>query len=225
MFQTSDVIKTLNLLYYLFDEKTKNSRYNEVVNELVKRMIRVGIPQSKERYQLVLKFVHKMTIERAATIIIEVIKVYQFLLKYNQNFLFQDTDSNHVTNEMKIKEILTQFPQFLQLDIKDINESVVKYFSSAEEEKYRKEINETILRIVEVINKFNYKINQHHMNSLFQEMKSVPIVPDEKMYIEVLIESMSTDNNHKKLDINDIMKKLNHLYLSNKLDLYKPLII
>jgi hypothetical protein len=60
---------------------------------------------------------------------------------------------------MKIKEILTQFPQFLQLDIKDINESVVKYFSSAEEEKYRKEINETVLRIVEVINKFNYKIN------------------------------------------------------------------
>jgi len=80
-------------------------------------------------------------------------------LKYNQNFLFQDTDSNHVTNEMKIKEILTQFPQFLQLDIKDINESVVKYFSSAEEEKYRKEINETVLRIVEVINNFNYKIN------------------------------------------------------------------
>jgi hypothetical protein len=60
---------------------------------------------------------------------------------------------------MKIKEILTQFPQFLKLDIKDINESVVKYFSSAEEEKYRKEINETLLRIVEVINKFNYKIN------------------------------------------------------------------
>jgi len=60
---------------------------------------------------------------------------------------------------MKIKEILTQFPQFLQLDIKDINESVVKYFSSAEEEKYRKKINETVLRIVEVINNFNYKIN------------------------------------------------------------------
>ncbi len=79
-------------------------------------------------------------------------------MKYNQNFLFQDTDSNHVTNEMKIKEILTQFPQFLQLDVKDINESVVKYFSSAEEEKYRKEINETVLRIVEVINNFNYKI-------------------------------------------------------------------
>ena len=125
MFQTSDVIKTLNLLYYLFDENTKNGRYNDVINELVKRMMRVGIPQSKERYKLVLNFVHKMTIERAATIIIEVIKVYQFLLKYNQNFLFQDTDSNHVTNEMKIKEILTQFPQFLQLDIKDINESVV----------------------------------------------------------------------------------------------------
>ena len=80
-------------------------------------------------------------------------------MKYNQNFLFQDTDSNQVTNEMKIKEILTQFPQFLQLDIKDINESVVKYFSSAEEKKYRKEIYETVLRIVEVINNFNYKIN------------------------------------------------------------------
>ena len=80
-------------------------------------------------------------------------------MKYNQNFLFQDTDSNHVTNEMKIKEILTQFPQVLQLDIKDIHESVVKYFSSAEEEKYRKEIYETVVRIVEVINNFNYKIN------------------------------------------------------------------
>ena len=163
MFQTSDVIKTLNLLYYLFDENTKNGRYNDVINELVKRMMRVGIPQSKEIYKLVLNFVHKMTIERASTIIVEVIKVYQFLLKYNQNFLFQDTDSNHVTNEMKIKEILTQFPQFLQLDIKDINESVVKYFSSAEEEKYRKEIYETVVRIVEVIKNFNYKINQNHM--------------------------------------------------------------
>jgi hypothetical protein len=39
-------------------------------------MMRVGIPQSKEIYKLVLNFVHKMTIERAATIIIEVIKVY-----------------------------------------------------------------------------------------------------------------------------------------------------
>jgi hypothetical protein len=51
-------------------------------------------------------------------------------------------------------------------------------------------------------------------------MKSVPILPDEKMYIEVLIESMSTDNNHKKLDINDIMKKLNPLSLSKELDIY-----
>ena len=56
-------------------------------------------------------------------------------------------------------------------------------------------------------------------------MKSVPILPDEKMYIEVLIESMSTDNNHKKLDINDIMKKLNPLSLSKELDIYKPFII
>ena len=60
---------------------------------------------------------------------------------------------------MEKKEILTQFPQYLQLDFKDLNESVVKYFSSAEEEKYRKEINETVLRIVEVINNFHYKIN------------------------------------------------------------------
>jgi len=56
-------------------------------------------------------------------------------------------------------------------------------------------------------------------------MKSVPLLPDEKIYIEVLIDSMSTDNNHNKLDINDIMKKLNTLYLSNKLDIYKPFII
>ena len=56
-------------------------------------------------------------------------------------------------------------------------------------------------------------------------MKSVPILPDEKQYIEVLIESMSTDNNHKKLDINDIMKKLNPLSLSKELDIYKPFII
>ena len=69
-------MKTLNLLYYLFDENTKNGRYNDVINELVKRMMRVGIPQSKEIYKLVLNFVHKMTIERASTTIIEVIKVY-----------------------------------------------------------------------------------------------------------------------------------------------------
>jgi len=71
---------------------------------------------------------------------------------------FQGTDSNHLTNEMKIKEILTQNPQFLQLDINHINESVVKYFSSDEEETYIKEINETVIRIVEVIIKFNHKI-------------------------------------------------------------------
>ena len=85
MFQTSDVIKTLNLLYYLFDENTKNSRYNEVVNELVKRMIRVGIPRSKEINQMVMDFVQKMTLESADNVI-EVIKVYQFVMKYNQFF-------------------------------------------------------------------------------------------------------------------------------------------
>ena len=36
---------------------------------------------------------------------------------------------------------------------------------------------------------------------------------------------MSKDNNHKKLDINDIMKKLNPLSLSKELDIYKPFII
>jgi len=46
---------------------------------------------------------------------------------------------------MKIKEILIQNSHFLQLYIKDINESVVKYFSSDEEETYRTKINETVL--------------------------------------------------------------------------------
>ena len=86
MFQTTDVIKTLNLLYYLFDENTKNSRYNEVVNELVKRMIRVGIPKSKESYKMDLDFVQKMTLENADNVL-EVIKVYLFIMKYNQFFL------------------------------------------------------------------------------------------------------------------------------------------
>jgi len=45
------------------------------VNELVKRMIRVGIPQSKERYKMVVDFVKKMTLESADNVI-EVIKVY-----------------------------------------------------------------------------------------------------------------------------------------------------
>ena len=45
-------------------------------------------------------------------------------------------------------------------------------------------------------------------------------------FIEVTIDSMSTENNHKKkLDINDIMKKLETFYFSNKLDIYKPFII
>ena len=86
MFQTTDVIKTLNLLYSLFDENTKNSRYNEVVNELVKRMIRVGIPKSKESYKMVLDFVQKMTLENADNVL-EVIKVYLFIMIYNQFFL------------------------------------------------------------------------------------------------------------------------------------------
>jgi len=49
-------------------------------------------------------------------------------MKYNQNLLFQDTDSNPLTNKIKIKEICKQIPQFLQFDINHINESVGKYF-------------------------------------------------------------------------------------------------
>jgi len=56
------------------------------VNELVKRMIRVGIPKSKESYKMVLDFVQKMTLENADNVL-EVIKVYLFIMKYNQFFL------------------------------------------------------------------------------------------------------------------------------------------
>jgi hypothetical protein len=57
-------------------------------------------------------------------------------------------------------------------------------------------------------------------------MKSFPIPRDDMQFIEVTIDSMSTENNHKKkLDINDIMKKLETFYFSNKLDIYKPFII
>jgi hypothetical protein len=45
------------------------------------------------------------------------------------------------------------------------------------------------------------------------------------MYIEVIIDSMSTDNNHQKLDINDIMKRLGKQYFPDKLEKYKPFII
>jgi len=45
------------------------------------------------------------------------------------------------------------------------------------------------------------------------------------MLIEVLIDSMSTDNNHKRLDINDIIKKLGTFYFTYKLDIYKPYLI
>jgi hypothetical protein len=55
------------------------------VNELVKRMIRVGIPTSKEIIQTVMDFVQKMTLESADNII-EVIKLYLFVMKYNQLF-------------------------------------------------------------------------------------------------------------------------------------------
>ena len=85
MFQTTDIIKTLNLIYYLFDENTKNGRYYDVVNELVKRLIRVGIPKSKERYKMVLDFVQKMTLESPDNVL-EVIKVYLFVMKYNHFF-------------------------------------------------------------------------------------------------------------------------------------------
>ena len=36
---------------------------------------------------------------------------------------------------------------------------------------------------------------------------------------------MSTDNNHKKLEFNDIMRRLNTYYFSDKLEQYKPFII
>jgi hypothetical protein len=55
------------------------------VNELVKRLIRVGIPKSKERYKMVLDFVQKMTLESADNVL-EVIKVYLFVMKYNHFF-------------------------------------------------------------------------------------------------------------------------------------------
>jgi len=55
------------------------------VNELVKRMIRVGIPKSKERYKMVLDFVQKMTLESPDNVL-EVIKVYLFVMKYNHFF-------------------------------------------------------------------------------------------------------------------------------------------
>jgi hypothetical protein len=55
------------------------------VNELVKRMIRVGIPQSKEIKQTVMDFVQKITLESADNVL-EVIKVYLFVMKYNQFF-------------------------------------------------------------------------------------------------------------------------------------------
>jgi len=45
------------------------------------------------------------------------------------------------------------------------------------------------------------------------------------MSIEVIIDSMSTDNNHAKLDINDIMKRLGNHYFPDKLEKYKPFII
>jgi len=55
------------------------------VNELVKRLIRVGIPKSKERYKMVLDFVQKMTLESADNVL-EVIKAYLFVMKYNHFF-------------------------------------------------------------------------------------------------------------------------------------------
>jgi len=36
---------------------------------------------------------------------------------------------------------------------------------------------------------------------------------------------MSIDNNHKKLEFNDIMRRLNTYYFSDKLEQYKPFII
>ena len=56
-------------------------------------------------------------------------------------------------------------------------------------------------------------------------MKSVPIPPDVMKFIKVTIDSMSTDNNHKKLNIIDIMKELHNFHFYNKLEQYKPFII
>ena len=56
-------------------------------------------------------------------------------------------------------------------------------------------------------------------------MKSVPIPLDDIKLMEVLIDSLSTENNHKKLDINDIMKQLDTFLFYNELDKYKPFII
>jgi len=56
-------------------------------------------------------------------------------------------------------------------------------------------------------------------------MKSVIIPPYDMQLIEVTIDSMTSDYNHKMLDINNIMKEMDTYYFSNKLDTYKPFII
>jgi len=54
-------------------------------------------------------------------------------------------------------------------------------------------------------------------------MKSVPT--DDIKLIELVTDTMSFNNNHKKVDINDIMREFDSFYISNKLEKYKPFII
>ena len=56
-------------------------------------------------------------------------------------------------------------------------------------------------------------------------MKSLPIPHTDMMLIQTEIDVMSLNNKHKKLDINDIMRRLNTYYFSDKLDIYKPFIM
>jgi len=56
-------------------------------------------------------------------------------------------------------------------------------------------------------------------------MKSLPIPHTDMMLIQTEIDVMSLNNKHKKLDINDIMRRLNTYYFTDKLDIYKPFIM
>ena len=56
-------------------------------------------------------------------------------------------------------------------------------------------------------------------------MKSLPIPHTDMMQIQTEIDVMSLNNKHKKLDINDIMRRLNTYYFSDKLYIYNTCLV
>ena len=113
------------------DAKTKSGKPTLLIDNLIERMVRVGIISSfMERKKMVTDYI---------------------TMKKNKNK--EVVDSNPPSYVMKIVEILKHNPQIQHYDIKTTIKKVGEYFSYYEEIENKKEITEILEVIAYIYNK------------------------------------------------------------------------